>query len=143
MSVPARLQVTGLFQEGQQRPADVFVPAGALGLYQSRDAIMDVTLTNPTSGAAISNGSHRSSLSAALKAESNKRSPFRAAAQRSGGVWSHSAFVPLAFETTGAMGPSMQELFLHLVKVWTEIKLSVLALRFLLVCLSLWLRLFY
>ena len=108
-------------QEGGARPADVFAPAGSSELYGGNDAIMDVTIGNAAGGDALEKGSARVSLKAAMLREDAKRSSFRRLVSQCGGLWRAATFVPLAFEATGAFGPSMAELFLKVCAIWHEV----------------------
>jgi len=119
--VMARMEVTGLFQQGDRRPADVFVPAGQMEVLGNKDTILDVTITSATSASNVQKGSWRSPLVSALAAEARKESAFKSALSHSNGLWSSAGFVPLAVESSGAFGPQAEQIFHKVCARWAEV----------------------
>jgi len=110
--VEAQPEVAGLYSQlksdGRYRPADVLVPASASG--GDKAQALDVVITDPTCKSSLEKLSHKEELSAAAEAHKRKMQRYRRQVEDAG---QHAELpfvkVPLAFETTGAMGRETQE----------------------------------
>ena len=107
------LETLGLLQYGNQRPADLFVPAGG-DLGNGADQVFDVTIVDPTAEGMLSLGSPQVALLAAREGEKKKVNDFAAAVRNQGGLWQAAECRPLAFESSGAWGPSALEILAEL-----------------------------
>ena len=116
LRVDAKTEVRGLYAQltsyGEYKPADVLVPASAMGAGDAQ--ALDVAITDPTGKVAVQRLSHRQPLKAAEIRHKDKMSTHRKALAVAGANGLPFTKVPLVFETTGAMGTETQ-------KWWKEI----------------------
>ena len=116
LRVDAKTEVRGLYAQltsyGEYKPADVLVPASAIGASDAQ--ALDVAITDPTGKVAVQRLSHRQPLKAAEIRHKDKMSTHRKALAVAGANGLPFTKVPLVFETTGAMGTETQ-------KWWKEI----------------------
>ena len=122
LHVPSEVEVAGLFSQlksdGQHRPADVLVPASASegGVAQA----LDVVVTDPTSKSSLEKESSKVPLKAAAEAHKRKMQVYQRQLEAAGQARLPFIKVPLAFETTGAMGEETQKWWQSVLKLEWE-----------------------
>ena len=111
LKVEAQAEVGGLFSQlksdGRYRPADVLVPASASGGDEAQ--ALDVVITDPTCKTSLEKLSHKEALKAASEAHKRKMQRYQRQLEDAGQAGLPFVKVPLAFETTGAMGKETQD----------------------------------
>ena len=122
LKVATEVEVAGLFSQlksdGQHRPADVLVPASASegGVAQA----LDVVVTDPTSKSGLRLHSDKVPLKAASEAYMRKMQGYRRQLEIAGQAGLPFVKVPLAFETTGAMGEETQQWWQSVLRLESE-----------------------
>ena len=96
-----------LKSDGRYRPADVLVPASASGGDEAQ--ALDVVITDPTCKTSLEKLSHKEALKAASEAHKRKMQRYQRQLEDAGQAGLSFVKVPLAFETTGAMGKETQD----------------------------------
>ena len=111
LGVGAETEVGGLYavlsSNGDYRPADVLVPLSASG--RDKALALDVTITDPTTKSSLEKECDVFALRAAQKAHQTKMQTHEKHVRRVAPTVLPFYKVPLAFETTGAMGKETQE----------------------------------
>ena len=102
-----------IYVYGENKPADVLVPASAMGT--AKAVALDIAITAPTSKTALESHSDTTPLVAATARHKGKLSTHRKALLQAGPAGLAFVKRPLVFETTGAMGKETQ-------KWWESVK---------------------
>jgi len=122
LSISVDVEVRGLYAQltsyGEHKPADIMVPASAVGEGDTARAL-DIAITDPTCKTALDGSSHTDALKAAHIRHTAKMKSYRTALDMAGAAGLPFVKMPIVFETTGAMSKETRKWWKELVE-WSQ-----------------------